>query len=41
MVKVEDQEGKVVWDEPVDVDEKWIRSIDNNVLTSGLIARAQ
>lgn len=31
MVKAEDQEGKPVWDKPVDVDEKWIQFVDENV----------
>lgn len=31
MVKAEDQEGKPVWDKPVDVDEKWIQFVDDNV----------
>ena len=34
MVKAEDQEGKPVWDKPVDVDEKWIQFVDDNVLAS-------
>lgn len=34
MVKVEDQAGNPVWDKPVDVDEKWIQFVDNNVLAS-------
>ena len=34
MVKVEDQAGKPVWDKPVDVDEKWIQFVDDNVLAS-------
>ena len=34
MVRNEDQEGKFVWDEPVDVDEKWIQFVDDNVLAS-------
>ena len=34
MVKAEDQEGKPVWDKPVDVDEKWIQFVDDNVSAS-------
>lgn len=34
MVKIEDQEGKPVWDKPVAVDEKWIESVDDNVSAS-------
>ena len=34
MVRAEDQEGKPVWDKPVDVDEKWIQFVDDNVLAS-------
>lgn len=34
MVKVEDQEGKPVWDKPVAVDKKWIQFIDDSVLES-------
>ncbi|KAM0795981.1 Fructosamine kinase-domain-containing protein [Usnea florida] len=34
MVKTEDQEGGLpVWDKPVDVDEKWIQFVDDNVMT--------
>ena len=38
MVKTEDQEGKPVWDKPVDVDEKWIQFVDDNVLASELLS---
>lgn len=37
MVKTEDQEGKPVWDKPVDVDEKWIQFVDDNVSASELL----
>lgn len=37
MVKAEDQEGKPVWDKPVDVDEKWIQFVDENVAKSALV----
>lgn len=36
MVKAEDQEGKPVWDKPIDVDEKWIQFVDANVSASEL-----
>ena len=26
--------GKPVWDKPIDVDEKWIQFVDDNVLAS-------
>lgn len=38
MVKAEDQEGKPVWDKPVDVDEKWIQFVDDNVIASEPLA---
>lgn len=38
MVKVEDQEGKPVWDRPVAVDEKWIQFVDECVSESKPIA---
>lgn len=38
MVKVEDQEGKVVWDRPIDIDEEWIRFVDDNVAASEPLA---
>ena len=38
MVKAEDQEGKPVWDKPVDVDEKWIQFVDEIVAKSELLA---
>lgn len=37
MVKTEDQEGKPVWNKPVDVDEKWIQFVDDNVSASELL----
>ena len=38
MVKVEDQEGKVVWDKPSDIDEEWIQFFDDNVSASERLA---
>lgn len=34
MVKIEDQEGKFVWNKPVDIEEECIQFVDDNVLAS-------
>lgn len=34
MVKIEDQEGKFVWNKPVDIGEECIQFVDDNVLAS-------
>ena len=34
MVKIEDQEGKFVWNKPVDIEEEYIQYVDDNVLAS-------
>ena len=34
MMNVGSQAGNPVWDKPVDVDEKWIQFVDDNVLAS-------